>query len=97
MAYQLQMLAGSDGVHLGPAHLLWLATGAGAAALGLSDEVGDLKVGKSADFVLLRAPAGSTLSTVLERSQSVEDKLGALFTLAREESIVEVRVAGRVV
>lgn len=97
MAYQLQMLAGSGGVPPGPAHLLWLATGAGASALGLSDEVGDLSVGKSADFVLLRPPEGSTLAAVLERSESIEAKLGALFTLARSESIAEVRVAGRVV
>jgi guanine deaminase len=96
MAYQVQMLSGS-GVRLGPAELLWLATGAGAAALGLSDEVGDLGAGKSADFVLVRPPEGSTLSAVLSRSESVEQMLGALFTLAREESIAEVRVAGRVV
>ncbi len=96
-AYQGQMLAGSDGVRLSPAHLLWLATAAGAAALGLSDEVGDLGVGKSADYLLVRAPEGSTLAAVLERSESVEERLGALFTLAREESIAEVRVAGEVV
>jgi len=97
MAYQVQMLSGSDGVPLRPAHLLWLATAAGALALGLANEVGDLGVGKSADFVLVRPPEGSTLAAVLERSESVEEKLGALFTLAREESITEVRVAGRVV
>ena len=34
---------------------------------------------------------------MLERSESVEETLGALFTLAREESIAEVRVAGEVV
>lgn len=96
-AYQGQMLAGSDGARLSPAHLLWLATAAGASALGLSDEVGDLGVGKSADFVLVRAPQGSTLAAVLERSESVEETLGALFTLAQEESIAEVRVAGDVV
>ncbi len=96
MAYQMQMLS-PDGVLLCPEHLLWLATGAGAAALGLSEEVGDLTPGKSADFVLVRPPAGSTLAAVLERSESVEQSLGALFTLAHEESIAEVRVAGRVV
>jgi guanine deaminase len=97
MAYQVQMLLGSDGVQLGPAHLLWLATGAGASALGLSAEVGALSPGLSADFVLLRPPAGSTLEAVLERADSVDARLGALFALAREESVVEVRVAGRVV
>ena len=97
MAYQVQMLLGSEGMRLGPAHLLWLATGAGASALGLSDEVGALSPGLSADFVLLRPPEGSTLEAVLERADSVDARLGALFALAREESVVEVRVAGRVV
>jgi guanine deaminase len=96
MAYQTQMLLPS-GVRLGPGELLWLATGAGAAALGLADEVGDLSPGKSADFVLVRPPGGSTLAAVLGQSESVEEALGAVFTLAREESIAEVRVAGEVV
>lgn len=96
MAYLMQRL-GPDPHPLSPAHLLYLATGAGAAALALQDEVGDLSPGKSADFVLVRPPDGSTLQAVLERSESLEATLGALFTLAREESIAEVRVAGRVV
>lgn len=96
MAYQAQMVS-PDGVRLGPAHLLWLATRAGAIGLGLGDEVGDLSPGKSADFVLMRPPEDSTLRAVLERSESLEAALGALFTLAREESIAEVRVAGRIV
>jgi guanine deaminase len=96
MAYHLQMLS-PEGVRLGPAHLLWLATSAGALALGLADEVGDFSSGKSADFVLVRPVEGSTLAAVLEQSESVEATLGALFTLAREESIAEVRVAGEVV
>lgn len=96
-AYHTQMLLGSEGMRLSPAQLLWLATGAGARALGLDGEVGDLTPGKSADFVLVRPPAGSTLATVLEGCDSIEAALGALFTLAREESIAEVRVAGEVV
>jgi len=96
MAYHVQML-NPDGYRLGPAELLYLATGAGAAALGLEDEIGDLSVGKSADFVLVRPAEGSTHRAVLQRSESLEAALGAVFTLAREESISEAWVAGRVV
>lgn len=90
--YQGQML---QGYPLTPAQLLYLATRAGAEALKLADEVGDLTPGKSADFVLLRPPAGSTLEAVLQHSPSAEASLAALFTLAREESIAEVYLAGK--
>ena len=92
MSYQGQMLH-PDGFPLGPAHLLYLATRAGALALGL-DEVGDLSVGRRADFMLVRPPVGSTLAEVLAQSPSAEASLGALFTLAREESVREVFVDG---
>jgi guanine deaminase len=93
MAYHVQMVR-PDGHMIGPAHLLWLATRAGALALGLGDEIGDLQAGRSADFVLVRAPAGGTLEAVLANSPSPEATLGALFTLAREDCVAEVRVAG---
>jgi guanine deaminase len=96
MAYHGQMVR-PDGLACGPAHLLHLATAAGAAALGLEDEIGDLRPGRSADLVLIRPPRGSTLETVLRHSPSAEATLGALFTLAREESVARVWVAGEVV
>jgi guanine deaminase len=95
-AYQLQRV-NPEPVLLSPGELLWLGTAAGAAALGLGDETGDLRPGKSADFVLIRPVEGSTLSAVLEHAESMEEILGALFALAREESIAQVRVAGEVV
>ena len=94
MAYQLQMLQ-AEGVRLAPRHLLYLSTRAGAEALGLGDETGDLSPGRSADYVLMRPPPGSSLDVALRSSPSPEAALGALFTLAREESVREVRVAGR--
>jgi guanine deaminase len=96
VAYHVQMVR-DEGHMLGPAHLLWLATAAGASALGLSDVCGDLSVGKEADLVLLRPLPGSTLEAVLEAAPDWDAALGAVFTLAREESVVEVRVSGDVV
>jgi guanine deaminase len=95
-AYQLQAVD-PGGAALTPAHLLYLATRAGALALGLGDSVGDLAPGRSADLVVLRPPPGSTLARVLAHSRSAEATLGALLTLAREQSVSEVRVAGEVV
>jgi guanine deaminase len=92
-AYQMQMLR-SDGVKLSPAHLLYLATAAGAKALHLEDRIGDFTPGKQADFIVLKAPKGSTLEQTLSQSLSLEMSLGALFTLAREESVKSVFVAG---
>ena len=51
-AYFMQALLGYP---LRPAHLLWMATRAGAAALDLED-VGDLSVGRQFDAVWVRPP-----------------------------------------
>jgi len=95
-AYALQRLA-PDGMLLTPGHLLYLATRAGAQALQLEHETGDFTVGKSADYIYLRAPEGSPLEAVLERAESPDRILSALFTLAGSESIADVRVAGEAV
>jgi guanine deaminase len=92
-SYQVQRIR-PDGFLLHPEQLLYLATKAGADALGLGDTVGDLSPGKSADYVLLRPPRGGTLDIVLREADSPERLLGAVFTLAREESVMEARVAG---
>ena len=95
-AYLMQRIC-SDGYLLGAAHLLYLATGAGAAALGLSDEIGDFTSGKSADYVWIKPAEGSVLESVVAAAEDPERLLSAIFTLAGAESIREVGVRGKVV
>jgi guanine deaminase len=92
-AYLLQRLA-PEGVQLDPAHLLYLATRGGAEALDLADQIGDFTVGRAADFIYARPPKSSPLAAVLERADSLERALAALFTLGDASCIREVRVAG---
>ncbi len=95
-AYLLQRLA-PDGVLLSPGHLLYLATRAGAEALGLDEEIGDFSPGKAADLVYLRPPQGSPLAAVIEQTGDADRILAALFTLGGAESVREVRVEGAAV
>jgi guanine deaminase len=95
-AYMLQRVSGS-GVMLSSAQLLYLATRAGAEALGVESETGDLRPGKSADYVYLRPVAGSPLEMVAAHADLAEDLLSALFTLAGREEVCEVCVRGKVV
>jgi guanine deaminase len=92
-AYAMQRVA-PDGLMLSPAHLLYLATRAGAEALNLENETGDFAIGKSADFVYLKAPEGSPLEAVLDRVEGMERSLAALFTMAGPESVMETAVGG---
>lgn len=95
-AYLLQRIS-PDGMLLSAGHLLYLATLAGAEALGLSAETGDFRLGKSADFVYLSPHANSPLAAVLERVEEPGRQLAAIFTLAGQESVTEVRVGGETV
>lgn len=93
VAYLGQMLQ-RDGVGPTATHLLHLATAAGAAALGLEGEVGDLRPGRAADLVVLRPPPASTLAAVWAHADGAEALLGAAFALAREDAVASTWVAG---
>ena len=92
-AYALQRLA-PEGMLLETSQLLYLATRAGAEALCLDTETGDFAPGKSADYVYLKAPAGSLLDGVLERAETADRVLAAIFTLGGPEYIQDVCVGG---
>lgn len=89
----LHQMNRTDGLRLEAAQLLWLATRAGAHALGLPDS-GSLRRGMSFDAVFLTAAPGSTLAGRLQRARDLKDVLASLITLAREESVRDVFVQG---
>ena len=95
-AYLMQRLS-PDPQGLDAARLLYMATRAGAAAMGLETEIGDFKPGKAADFVYLRAQEGSVLEAAVRHASDPAQALAAVFTLAGAESVCEVRVEGDVV
>jgi guanine deaminase len=95
-AYLMQRLA-PDPQGLDAARLLYMATRAGAAALGLESEIGDFTPGKAADFVYLRPRDGSVLEATVRHAPEPAQALAAVFTLAGVESVREVRVEGDVV
>ena len=93
-AYFAQQLLGHEGYPLTAAHLLHLATAAGAEALGLADEVGDLSVGKRFDAQWLRPAAGSTLDVALRHADCPEDALAKVFALGAPADVRQTWVAG---
>jgi guanine deaminase len=90
-AHLMQRVA-PEPITLSPAQMLYLATRAGAEALGIEGETGDFGSGKAADLVYLRPPEGSVLAGVLKRLEDPDRIVAALFTLAGAESVREVRV-----
>ena len=94
-AYFMQRLLGPDGFPLTPAHLLHLATAAGARALGLGDRVGDLSVGKEFDAICLRPVRGTELDIGLPHTDSAEEALGKIFALASDADVADVWIGGQ--
>ena len=83
----------ADGYPLTPAHLLYLATRAGALALGLP-QVGHLGEGMAFDAVNFVPVEGSTFSDVLGGAQDPSAALAALFTLGTDADVAAVYVDG---
>ncbi|SDP67317.1 guanine deaminase [Pedococcus dokdonensis] len=93
-AYFMQRLLGDEGLSLTSAHLLWLCTSAGAQALGLGDDVGDLSVGKQFDAIWLLPEAGDPLAVGLGNAKSADDALSKVFALGTTSDIGGVWVGG---
>jgi guanine deaminase len=96
-AYFVQQARGADGVSLTAAHLLHLATTAGAAALGLSSTVGCFTPGLSFDATWLRPSSGTPLDILLRYATSADDALAKAFAHATSADVAAVWVAGQMV
>jgi guanine deaminase len=90
----MQALLGSAGLPLTAAHMLYLATRAGAEALDLGDQVGDLSVGRQFDAIWVRPEDGCTLDVVLVRAADADDALAKVFALAGPADVRAVWVGG---
>lgn len=93
-AYFTQQLRGDDGYPLTPAHLLRLATVAGADALGLAPSVGTLSVGGRFDAQWIHPPTGSPLAVGLANAADASDALAKVFTMGAPGDIAGVWIDG---
>lgn len=91
----VQRLLGATGWDLGPAHLLWLATAAGADALDLP--VGVFEVGRRFDAVRVRPAAGTTLDVALRHAVDAADALAMTFALGTPADLDGVWIDGQAV
>ncbi|MEV4641316.1 guanine deaminase [Actinoplanes sp. NPDC049548] len=96
-AYLLQRLRGPDGAVLTAAHLLHLATAAGAQALGLRDQVGDLGAGMRFDAIWVRPHHGTPLHIGMRHSSGPDEALARVFALATSHDVVQVWTGGEAV
>jgi guanine deaminase len=93
-AYFVQRLRGPEGVPLTSAHLLYLATAAGAGALGLGGQIGDLGTGKRFDAIWLEPRVASPLGIGLRHADGPSDALAKVFALATPHDVQGVWVDG---
>lgn len=96
-AYFMQQLDPAGGVPLSSAHLLHLATSAGAEALELGDQVGDLSVGKRFDAALIRPVQGQPLAVGIAHADNDSDALAKIFAMGTPADIAQVWVDGTLV
>lgn len=94
-AYMTQRQLGEQGYQLSAAQLLYLATAAGARALGMHQRIGDLGEGKQFDAILINPWNNPALMGSLRTSESAEAALAAVFTLAGPSDVQRVWIGGQ--
>lgn len=93
-AYKVMQL---QGYSLSAYESLYLATLGGAHALKLDDKIGNFKVGKEADFVVLDLQATPLQQLRQQHSYTVEEKLFALLMLGDDRNTFATYVNGALV
>lgn len=96
-AYMTQELLGEEGYPLAATQLLYLATGAGARALGLEGLIGELGVGSQFDAQWINPRANPTLASSMQNADSAEDALAKVFTLGTPADVEAVWIGGELV
>lgn len=90
-AYKVMQLQGQA---LSPFKSLYLATLGGAKALRLENKIGNLAVGKEADFVVMDLAATPLLKFRMDNSTSLEETLFALMLMGDDRVVCETYVYG---
>ena len=91
-AYKVGQLRGEV---LDPMHAFYLATLAGARALKIDAQVGNLEPGKEADFLVLDLAATPLLGRRTAGAKTLAEKLFVLQVLGDDRAIEATYLAGR--
>jgi len=91
-AYKVAQLRGQA---LSPWRAFYLATLAGARALGLDDRIGSFQTGREADFVVLDPASTPLLARRTAASPGIADRLFLLMTLGDDRAVAATWVMGR--
>lgn len=91
-AYKVAQLTDTP---LSPQRMLYLATLAGAEGLSIDDRVGNLSVGKEADFVVLDPQATPLMARRTSRAHTLVEQLFALFILGDDRCVESTWLCGK--
>jgi len=91
-AYQVTHLKGHV---LEPLRAYYLATLAGAAALGLDHAIGNFEPGKEADFIVLDPQCTPLLRRRMAQAQSLDERLFLWLTLGDDRAVAAAYVMGK--
>ncbi len=90
-AYKVQQLNGSQ---LSPDRLLYLATLGNARSLYLDDKIGNLQVGKEADFIVIDYAATPLIERRTNIAKSLQEKLFAMIIMGDDRAIYATHIMG---